>query len=268
MYDKSNIICCNCGKRGHIHRNCKEAKTSVGIIAFIEDEKKYLLIRRKHSHGYVEFMRGKFKIDDISFIKRIVDEMTNKEKEEIMYKDFIYLWINIWNNPDITTYKKRQLNDFMIMKNKYNKLKRGIYVNNKLITIDKIIKESKTNWKEPEWGFPKGKRKLKENNIDCAIREFKEETGLQDVQFELISDKKTISEQFMGSNNVEYKNIYYLAKLKINKDYKFIIDKDNKDQFYEISKIGCYSYHKALQLIRSYNIEKKNVLTKINNELN
>ena len=28
------------------------------------------------------------------------------------------------------------------------------------------------------WGFPKGKRKTKEQHIDCAYRELKEETGL------------------------------------------------------------------------------------------
>jgi 8-oxo-dGTP pyrophosphatase MutT (NUDIX family) len=30
---------------------------------------------------------------------------------------------------------------------------------------------------EPEWGFPKGRRNYNEKDIDCALREFSEETG-------------------------------------------------------------------------------------------
>jgi 8-oxo-dGTP pyrophosphatase MutT (NUDIX family) len=34
------------------------------------------------------------------------------------------------------------------------------------------------NFLEPEWSFPKGRRKIKENDLDCAVREFCEETQL------------------------------------------------------------------------------------------
>ena len=31
-----------------------------------------------------------------------------------------------------------------------------------------LINESITNWIEPEWGFPKGKRKIKESDINMV----------------------------------------------------------------------------------------------------
>ena len=35
MYNRNNRkICCNCGKKGHIYKRCKEPVTSFGIIAF------------------------------------------------------------------------------------------------------------------------------------------------------------------------------------------------------------------------------------------
>ena len=43
--------------------------------------------------------------------------------------------------------------------------------------LKSLIDESKTNWKMPEWGFPKGRRNYQENDISCALREFEEETG-------------------------------------------------------------------------------------------
>ena len=57
------------------------------------------------------------------------------------------------------------------------KLKKGIedrYGN--FITIDTLIQNSKYNFVNPEWGFPKGRKNIKESNIECALREFNEET--------------------------------------------------------------------------------------------
>ena len=77
------IICINCGNEGHIYRMCKEPKISIGLIAFkkIQNKINYLLIRRKFSHGYIELFRGKYNLKDISFLKRIIDEMTIEEKK-------------------------------------------------------------------------------------------------------------------------------------------------------------------------------------------
>ena len=41
---------------------------------------KYLCIRRKDSLGYVDFMRGKYKICFPLHINNLINEMTNKEK--------------------------------------------------------------------------------------------------------------------------------------------------------------------------------------------
>ena len=43
--------------------------------------------------------------------------------------------------------------------------------------LESLIAESNTNWKTPEWGFPKGRRNYQETDIKCAFREFYEETG-------------------------------------------------------------------------------------------
>ena len=50
-----------------------------------------------------------------------------------------------------------------------------------------IIKDfPKPIFNEPEWGIPKGRRKNKESNFDCANREFCEETGLSRLNYEIL----------------------------------------------------------------------------------
>ena len=60
-----NISCANCGNVGHTHKLCREPIISYGIICFrvMDDEKfEYLLIQRKHSIAYIDFIRGKYNI--------------------------------------------------------------------------------------------------------------------------------------------------------------------------------------------------------------
>ena len=60
-----NNYCNNCGTKGHIFYQCKQPITCVGIIVFrngTDNKRENLLIRRKDSLGYVEFMRGKYNI--------------------------------------------------------------------------------------------------------------------------------------------------------------------------------------------------------------
>ena len=79
-----NIYCNNCGKSGHSFNQCKYPITSIGIIIFNHDDKnniKYLMIRRKDSLGYVDFMRGKYPIDNSNYLLNIIDEMTLYEKK-------------------------------------------------------------------------------------------------------------------------------------------------------------------------------------------
>ena len=74
MNQKINInskhnFCNNCGKNGHVFHQCKQPITSIGIIAFRykNNKREYLMIRRKDSLGFVDFMRGKYPLNNITF---------------------------------------------------------------------------------------------------------------------------------------------------------------------------------------------------------
>ena len=263
------IVCINCGKKGHIYRHCKDPKTSIGIVAFKQNDINldYLLIRRKFSHGYVELFRGKYKLEDVDFLQRIINEMTIVEKLNLQTKNFNDLWEKLWIRPEI--YTTKQINEFKKSKQKFASLKEGGFFDKKnptkFINLNYFIENSDTNWIEPEWGFPKGRRKIKEKNLNCAIREFNEETGLYSTDYRILKNITTKIENILGTNNVQYKHIYYTAQIITDKQIK--LDEDNFDQVSEIGDIGYFNYQKSINLIRPYNVEKRQVLTQINCEL-
>ena len=64
--------CNNCGNIGHYYRDCKYPILSYGIILYDDTDKndiKIVLIERKNSISYIEFLRGKYDINSKSYIR-------------------------------------------------------------------------------------------------------------------------------------------------------------------------------------------------------
>ena len=59
---KNYQFCNNCGKTGHLYHACKKPITSSGIICINKHSNlnNYLIICRKDTLGYVDFVRGKY----------------------------------------------------------------------------------------------------------------------------------------------------------------------------------------------------------------
>jgi len=240
------VYCGNCGKNGHIYKDCMEPITSLGIIGYriFNNNIKYILIQRKHSYGYVEFIRGKYNLNNINYINQLFQEMSKNEIKNIFSKDFTILWNDIWGNSKIYN------DEFKLSLEKFKDI---IEIKNKLNLNSK--------WNCPEWGFPKGRRNINESNKNCAVREFCEETNLKKDDIKLIKDIYPFSEIFVGSNNIRYKHIYYIAEIKTD---EVNIDDNNHYQMNEIGKIGWFNIDESKKIFRNYNFEKINILEKLN----
>ena len=256
-----NNFCNNCGIKGHIFYQCKQPITSVGIIVFRinpDEKREYLLIRRKDSIGYVEFMRGKYNIYSKLYLTNIISEMTLEEKQRILTNDFDTLWKNLWGDDINTQYRGEE----KISREKFESLRYGISTNDHDYSLESLINESKSQWIETEWGFPKGRHNNQEKDLLCALREFEEETGYSRLSINIVQNLVPFEEIFTGSNYKSYKHKYYVAFMEKNNEIQMTY------QDTEVSKIDWKTFDESIQLIRPYNLEKKEVLTRVEIMLN
>lgn len=263
---RMETYCNNCGKVGHVYSQCKIPITSFGVIAFrFNPEKReyeYLMIRRKDTLGYIDFMRGKYSTHNRHYLINMIKQMTNQEKELLRTGDFNILWRRLWgSNAFLNKYKTEEMSS----KEKYDMLFSGVYSKNELYTLNDLIDESNRGetWEEPEWGFPKGRRNYQENDFQCAIREFCEETGYSCTSLRNLQNIFPIEEIFIGSNYKCYKHKYYL----MNMDYNESLQMPPKFQHYEVSRVEWKTYDDCIASIRSYNLEKKKVIECIHKTL-
>jgi hypothetical protein len=121
----------------------------------------YLLIRRRNSLNYVEFIRGKYDINNLDYIEKSINFITTKEKNLIKNTGFNILWKDLWGEENVNN-----CNEYNESIEKFNLLKNGFYVKkndiNLYVNFNKLINDSVYSYLEPEWGFPKGRRNLRE----------------------------------------------------------------------------------------------------------
>ena len=280
---KKNFYCTNCNKKGHVYKNCLEPIISNGIIGIYIDnfdienfdnlEKyissnlypslklkkntnfeyknlcnenpniKFLMIQRKNSLGYLEFIRGRYDETNNQNINYIFEQMTQNEIQDILTKDFDFLWNDLWDVNNIKN--KNHYKEYMTSRQKFYELK---------LNKSDIINNLKPKYFYNEWGFPKGRRELYESDIICAIREFEEETNIKENMYNLLESCSKIKENLVGTNGINYLHNYFLAILNTDKINN--IDSTNR----EIGNIKVMSYNECIENIRPYHINKLKII--------
>lgn len=234
----------------YLHKNNQSNHNKDDIQKYIDytiNNIEFCLIKRRHTYNYIQFIRGSYDITEIDNIILMFKRMTLEEYNKIKIRTFKNLWDELWYDK---SYKSDYIYEYNLSKFKFDFIKKYMM---KLIDNIKII------YNEPEWGFPKGRRNDYESNIDCAIREFEEETGINKSNLIILDRLFPLIEESLASNNKKYKMIYYFAILNDNK-IEPNLDENNINQTYEIGEIRFQSYLECLKNIREYNIEKKEIL--------
>lgn len=287
------MICINCGNIGHDYKHCNEPITSWGVVLVkldknthankneIDLEKydllegvelfdtnpreniknfgifsniiKFLLVRRKHSLGYVEFIRGRYTEDNVDDIHNLFKQMTPNEIQNIGSFDFDKIWTEFWGNDA----KKLSLNkdEYINSKKKFTALKTKTGVE---LDLNFYVKNFKSVYPSLEWGFPKGRKMKGESDLECAIREFVEETSISEKSIKIITNVKPIIENMIGTNGVNYRHIYYLAEY-IDSNCVLTFSENNL----EIGNIGFFDYNSTISLLREYHIAKRNIVKNV-----
>ena len=133
--------------------------------------------------------------------------------------------------------------------------------------MPEFIQKSKTNRIEPELGISKGRRNVKETDIDCAIREFEEEVGIFNNEYKVLKHIDPVIEEYKAKNNVVYKHIYYISKYIGYSNREFYIDPNIKSQSNEIGLIKWFSCDELKTKFRDYHMQKYNIIEYLNNNV-
>jgi 8-oxo-dGTP pyrophosphatase MutT (NUDIX family) len=216
------------------------------------------MVQRKDSLGFVEFVRGKYDISDHPYIGALLGNMTPEEREKVESADTIdVLWEHLWRDLSNSTHgtsfppsKPAFVKDLEDARTKFHQIKK---------MLPELLQSHESQITETEWGFPKGRRNTNETDMECAFREFQEETGLSHRYLRMPRDGNCMEEMFQGSNGVWYRHCYFTAKATP----KLLFNCQNgtyKHVNGEIRAVAWFDYDACMRRIREVYPQRKKLL--------
>jgi len=153
-----------------------------------------LLICKKFNYAYTSFAYGEY--TNNSDILRLFNNMTNAEKFDIYSLNFNQIWSRIRLNNNHSPL-------YLAKKHKFD----STFLPDGGVKLRELLARSTSI---PDvWEIPKGMRNSSETELDCAIRELREETLVTKDKYLLIPNRTFVNEYVDG--NVRYVHKYYFA---------------------------------------------------------
>jgi 8-oxo-dGTP pyrophosphatase MutT (NUDIX family) len=222
------------------------------------------MIQRKDSLGFMDIMRGKYKVNEPEYIKKQLKGMTEGERQKLKSMEFEEIWHELWGSDTEST--QRYVHDRVNSRVKLAELRAGIKLpSGEQYSLDDLLRQEPALYTTPEWGFPKGRRDPYESDIHCAFRELEEETSITEQELLKVTNIQPFIEQFYGSNNIHYRHTYYIAQYCGERDISY--NKLNSEMTREIGNLAWKNLDEAILLLRPENLEKRNILLQLANLL-
>jgi hypothetical protein len=177
----------------YIPEEVQSKAISYGVIAstVIGGLRHFLITKKRNTYEYVALLRGVW--HDFSDAKNLFAKCTKKEQRMLKTCSFDSLWKDlwVWDGCLQLTCATRARKKFAQFQGRLSKLAT-------MTTCGKCV-----------WEFPKGKKQLGETELECALREFQEETKIpaQELKRPILS---YVTEQHIGTDGNEYEAMYYI----------------------------------------------------------
>jgi 8-oxo-dGTP pyrophosphatase MutT (NUDIX family) len=220
----------------------QKTKQSYGLAVckFIDGILHVLMVKKKYSYSFFEFVFGKYPRFDRVKLEAMFDSMTYQEKTDILEMDFDKLWckivLNVPDDPNSMgksrtklkrpTGKKRfelafqdgVIETDLIEGPSHREKEWQTYVAKRQRFKDfiedggrrlrELINHSRSA--DPIWEIPKGRPDGDEKPIDAATREFTEETAGSPDNYKIIYDIQPIKINYINAKCL-YRNEYFVA---------------------------------------------------------
>ena len=225
--------------------------SSIGMILYTETEKgiKYALVKRRISYGLHQVLTVNISTN------MYVEEVSNEEKKSLLEvcelkgdfeATYRKLWQDAWWGAEAT-------NESLIKRSMARFLNMRSVIRERLLKVDSIFPNG-------VWGFPKGKNDKHQNEVMCALREVREETGLSSACVQ-IQPFDAVVEEF---KHWTYK--YFIAKVPCKEAVNRDMTKHTSEGT-DISEVVWLTFEDALNLIPPVMEEKRKLLISLNAKL-
>lgn len=183
---------------GGLGDNFPKLIKSYGIILFSasnRDGPLFLIYQRRDSYEYIDLIKGAYTTENK--FKELVMCLCKEEKRRVLTYSFKDLWDDLW-----------LFNEMKKSAASYERAMRKFERYRPTISNIPLSPKAATNL---VWGFPKGRLCSNgEHPIECALREFTEETNISSKYIKVL-DVKPFIELYRGSDDRWYYTEYYVA---------------------------------------------------------
>jgi len=229
-------------------------KNSYGIILIRLGARgpETLLVKGRYSYEFSGFVLGHYSPKNERALLELFRGMSFEERLDVFSLDFSKMWQRVW----LTVMHKD------LYEAKFSKFHATWIKTDGGTQLRHLIASCGSDW-APRWDFPKGKQNSpKEFKLDCAVREFEEETGLKKDDYFLIP-------KYFCQAVCEDKRFVYLTTLYVAIETRPLnpqINLWNNHQVAEVSDIGWFSLEKIREVDNCGRLEE--TVTPIFNDLN
>jgi 8-oxo-dGTP pyrophosphatase MutT (NUDIX family) len=155
-------------------------------------------MNKRCTYAFEMFVYGKYNSSDSAAIIAVLSGTTIDEKHDILSMNFMQIWYRLnLNSP-------RRTANFHFARNKFD----TTFGQDEGKRLRDLV--SKAGHARRVWEIPKGRKLNKaEPDIHCAVREFREETGIDKRHYRIFPGAtRSYSHDDMGT---KYTNTYFLA---------------------------------------------------------
>lgn len=161
-----------------------------------------VLVRGRYTDEFSEFVHGHYARRNVRAVAALLDAMSVNERLDVYSLNFGQMWYRVWltaGRPDLYHQKFAKFQGDWMRDDGGDAL-RGLVRGSR----------AAARFGEPRWEFPKGRRRSdREADLNCAIRETAEETGIVKRDYRILPGfRRRVSHVHMG---VRYVNVYYAA---------------------------------------------------------